>query len=247
VPKLQAIKNIVRDPAAYGVELPAIRNEPYFAVLRKTRDIDIETAARLAEMPLDEFRDLNPSFNRPVIVGAGQANILLPADRAEIFLANLAAYESTGQPLASWAAYTVQSTDTVDAIAARVGVSADHLREANRIPKRHRLAAGSTILIPRDETMADDIAPEKLNAALSLLPERSGQRIITYRVRRGDTLAGVARRYGVSSDEIVETNRLRSRELFAGQRLNLVVAPAPAAKPAARTVASAQKTAARKR
>ena len=247
VPKLQAIKNIVRDPAAYGVELPAIRNEPYFAVLRKTRDIDIETAARLAEMPLDEFRDLNPSFNRPVIVGAGQANLLLPADRAEIFLANLAAYESTGQPLASWATYTVQSTDTVDAIAARVGVSADHLREANRIPKRHRLAAGSTILIPRDETMADDIAPEKLNAALSLLPERSGQRIITYRVRRGDTLAGVARRYGVSSDEIVETNRLRSRELFAGQRLNLVVAPAPAAKPAARTVASAQKTAARKR
>jgi membrane-bound lytic murein transglycosylase D len=247
VPKLQAIKNIVRDPSAFGVELPAIRNEPYFAVLRKTRDIDIETAARLAEMPVDEFRALNPSFNRPLIVGAGQANILLPADRAEVFVANLAAFESTGQPLTSWTAYTVQNTDTVEAIAARVGVSADHLREANRIPRRHKLAAGSTILIPRDETMADDIAPEKLNAALSLVPERSGQRIITYRVRRGDTLAGVARRYGVSAGEIVEMNRLRSRELFVGQRLNLAVAPAPAAKPAARTVASTQKTAARAR
>jgi membrane-bound lytic murein transglycosylase D len=247
VPKLQAIKNIVRDPAAYGVELPAIRNEPYFAVLRKTRDIDIDTAARLAEMPVDDFRALNPSFNRPVIVGAGQSNLLLPADHAEIFLANLAAFESTGQPLASWTAYTVQTTDTVENIAARVGVSADHLREANRIPRRHKLAAGSTILIPRDETMADDIAPEKLDAALSLVPERSGQRIVTYRVRRGDTLTSVARRYGVSSDEIVEMNRLRSRELFVGQRLNLAVAPAPAAKPAARTVASAQKTAAGRR
>jgi membrane-bound lytic murein transglycosylase D len=250
VPKLQAIKNIVRDPAAYDVQLPAIRNEPYFAVLRKTRDIDVETAARLAEMPLDEFRALNPSFNRPLIpafagTGAAQPNLLLPADRAEVFLANLAAFESTGQPLASWSAYTVQSTDTVEAIAARVGVSAEHLREANRIPRRHRLAAGSTILIPRDETMADDIAPEKRNAALSLVPERSGQRIVTYRVRRGDTLASVARRYGVSSDEIVEMNRLRSRELFTGQRLNLAVAPA--AQPAPRTVASAQKTAARRR
>jgi membrane-bound lytic murein transglycosylase D len=247
VPKLQAIKNIVRDPAAYGVALPAIRNEPYFAVLRKTRDIDIDTAARLAEMPVDDFRALNPSFNRPVIVGAGQANLLLPADRAEIFVANLAAFESTGQPLASWATYTVQTTDTVENIAARVGVSAEHLREANRIPKRNKLAAGSTILIPRDETMADDIAPEKLTAALSLVPERSGQRMITYRVRRGDTLTSVARRYGVTADEIVEMNRLRSRELFAGQRLNLAVAPAPAAKPAQRTVASTQKTAVRKR
>jgi len=244
VPKLQAIKNIVRDPAANGVELPEIRNEPYFAVLRKTRDIDVETAARLAEMPVDEFRALNPSFNRPVIVGAGEANILLPADRAEIFVANLAAFESTGQPLASWTAYTVQTTDTVENIAARVGVSADHLREANRIPKRHRLAAGSTILIPRDETMAEDIAPEQLNAALSLLPERSGRRIVTYRVRRGDTLSGIARRYRLSMDEIVEMNRLRGHDLFAGQRLNLAVAYSPKANS---TVASTQKPAARKR
>jgi membrane-bound lytic murein transglycosylase D len=245
VPKLQAIKNIVRDPAAYGIELPAIRNEPYFAVLRKTRDIDVDTAARLAEMPADEFRALNPSFNRPLIpafsgTDAGQANLLLPADRAETFLANLAAYEATGQPLASWTTYTVGRAETVDDIAARVGVSADHLREANRIPSRHRLAAGSTILIPRDETMVDDVAPEQLDAALSLLPERPRQRLITYRVRRGDTLTSVARRYRSSADEIAELNRLRNRKLFVGQRLNIAVA-APA------RTAAAQKTASRAR
>jgi membrane-bound lytic murein transglycosylase D len=200
-------------------------------------------------MPVDEFRALNPSFNRPLIpafagTGAGQANILLPGDRAEIFLANLAGFESTGQPLTGWTAYTVQTTDTVENIAARVGVSADHLREANRIPKRHKLAAGSTVLIPRDESMADDIAPERLNAALSLVPERSNQRMITYRVRRGDTLSGISRRYGTSIDEIVETNRLRSRDLFAGQRLNLMVAARPAARS---TVASTQKTGSRRR
>jgi len=226
VPKLQAIKNIVREPSAHGIELPAIRNEPYFAVLRKTRDIDVETAARLAEMPVGDFRALNPSFNRPLIVGAGEANLLLPADRAEIFLANLAAFEATRQPLASWTTYKVQNTDSLENIAVRVGVSAEHLREANRIPRKHRLAAGSTILIPRDETMTDDVAPEQLAAALSLLPERSAQRLITYRVRRGDTLAGVARRYHVSTDELVELNRLRSRDLFAGQRLNIAVAAA---------------------
>src|SRR5690606_9811362 len=75
VPKLQAIKNIVRDPARYGIELPRIRNEPYFVAVGKTRDIDVATAARLAEMPLEEFRALNPSFNRPIIVGAAQPQI----------------------------------------------------------------------------------------------------------------------------------------------------------------------------
>jgi membrane-bound lytic murein transglycosylase D len=241
VPKLQAIKNIVRDPAAYDVELPAIRNEPYFAVLRKTRDIDIETAARLAEMPVDDFRALNPSFKRPVIVGAGDANLLLPADRAEIFLANLAAFESTGQPLASWTTHTVQKTETLEAIAERVGVSAEHLREANRIPKRHKLAAGSTILVPRDETMEQDIAPEQLDAALSLLPERSARRLITYRVRRGDTLSGISRRYGLPVEEIVEMNGLRSRQLFAGQRLTLSVAARGQSQAALTRTAGSQK------
>jgi membrane-bound lytic murein transglycosylase D len=251
VPKLQAIKNIVRDPSAYGIELPAIRNEPYFAVVRKTRDIDVETAARLAEMPIDEFRALNPSFNRPVIVGAAESNLLLPPERAETFLANLAAFESTGQPLASWTTYTVKSGETLEQIAARVGVGPEHLREANRIPKRYRLAAGSTLLIPRDETMAADIAPEKLGAALSLVPERSAERIVTYRVRGGDTLYSVSRRFGVPVEEIVDMNQLRNRQLFAGQRLNLAVAarPAPVAakKTAPTRTASLQKTAARQR
>ena len=37
VPKLQAIKNIVRDPAAFGVTLPVIDNHPYFQRVEITR------------------------------------------------------------------------------------------------------------------------------------------------------------------------------------------------------------------
>ncbi|MFO0206038.1 MAG: lytic transglycosylase, partial [Betaproteobacteria bacterium] len=51
VPKLQAVKNIVREPARFGIELANIPNEPYFVVVPKTRDIDLATAARLAQMP----------------------------------------------------------------------------------------------------------------------------------------------------------------------------------------------------
>jgi membrane-bound lytic murein transglycosylase D len=243
VPKLQAIKNIVRDPARYGVELPAIRNEPYFVALTRTRDIDVATAARLAEMPVDEFRALNPAFKRPVIVGAAQPTILLPADRAETFKANFAAYEATGQPLASWTTYTLRENETLAAVAARIGLTEASLREANRIPPRYRLAPRSTILIPRDETMEDDISAEKIAANFALVPEQPNYKQITYRVRRGDTLASVSRRWNVKPEEITAWNNLRSESLFAGQRLSLTVARAPA--PAKKSTTAKKSTAVR--
>ncbi|MCX7902261.1 MAG: transglycosylase SLT domain-containing protein, partial [Burkholderiaceae bacterium] len=245
VPKLQALKNIVREPSRYGISLPVIRDEPYFVTLTKTRDIDVATAAKLAELPLEEFRALNPSFKRPIIVGAAAPTILLPADRVETFKANLAAWEATGQPLASWTAYTLREGETLAQVAARVGVAEAKLREANRIPPRYRIAPRSTILIPRDETMDEDIAPEKLTAGLTLVPEQANLRQITYRVRRGDTLASVARRWGVRPEEIAAWNNLPSRALFAGQRLTLMVARAPAARPqpkSARTAAAPRRS-----
>ncbi|MEO7495466.1 MAG: transglycosylase SLT domain-containing protein, partial [Massilia sp.] len=62
VPKLQAVKNIIANPAQYGVSLPAIDNQPYFTAVDKTSDIDLTIAAQLAEMSLDDFKALNPQF-----------------------------------------------------------------------------------------------------------------------------------------------------------------------------------------
>jgi len=231
VPKLQALKNIVADPRRYGIDLPAIPNQPYFVTYSNTLDMDVATAARLADMPVEDFRALNPAFNRPVIVGASSPTILVPADRVETFDANLAAWQATGQPLASWTAYTLQPGESLAKVAERVGLGEAQLREANRIPPRYRPAAGSTLLIPRDETMSDDIAPGFMTASFALVPESNNLRQVTYRVRRGDSLASVARRWHVSADDIVAWNDLRTMTLFAGQRLVLTVARPVAASP----------------
>jgi len=227
VPKLQAIKNIVLDPQHYGIELPAIRDEPYFVTVTGSRDIDVATAARLADMPLEDFRALNPAFNRPLIVGATAPMILLPADRGETFSANLAAWEATGQPLASWTAYRLKGGETLAAVAQRVGVSEAQLRSANHVPPRYVAASGSTILIPRDEATDEDVPSDMLDGSVALVPEKAGLHKITVRVRRGQSLASIARRWHVSEDEIVAWNDLRSTTLFAGQRLSLTVAYAP--------------------
>jgi membrane-bound lytic murein transglycosylase D len=192
--------------------------------VHKTRDIDVDMAAKLAEMKVDDFRALNPAFNRPVILGAGGgAQLLLPATKVERFQANLAAWESTGQPLASWTTYKTTASDTLTLIAKRAGISEEQLRDANQIPPRYRLASGSTILIPRDETMGSDIPAASLDGQFSLVAEHANLRKVTYRVRHGDTVTSVAQRWKVLPKDLILWNRLTSSSLFAGQRLELTV------------------------
>ena len=104
-PRLQALKNIIANPAAFGVSLPHVDNEPYFVPVVATRDIDMQTAARLADMPIQDFRALNPAFNRPVINGSETTALLLPRDRADAFgrtpCERTGARSSTGRPTGS--------------------------------------------------------------------------------------------------------------------------------------------------
>jgi len=224
VPKLQALKNIVSDPQRYGIDLPAIRDQPYFVTISGSRDIDVATAAQLADMPLEDFQALNPAFNRPLIVGAMAPTILLPADRGDKFGANLAAWEATGQPLASWTAYRLKGGESLSAVAERVGVSEASLRTANHVPPRYVLGAGSTILVPRDEAVGEDVSGDLLDGSVALVPEKPGLRKISIKVRRGESLGSIARRWHVGEDEIIAWNDLRSPALLAGQRLSLTVA-----------------------
>lgn len=223
VPRLEAIKRIVGDPDRYGVKLPDIENAPYFVRITKSRDIDMRTAAELAEMELDEFRQLNPGFNLPVIVASHKSHILLPTENAEIFLDNLASWVNTGKPLSSWILYRVQPGETLAAVAAKAGMQEDELRRINRIPKGRKVLAGSALLVDANGQLAPEIAQEELNASVRLsAPE---VRRLAYRVRKGDTISSIAQRHGITQKSIRRTNKLTSSRLRIGQRLVLVIPP----------------------
>src|SRR5205814_10536244 len=101
-PKLQAVKNIIANPAQYGIELAEVPNQPYFVAVPTNKNIDVTLAAKLANVPLQEFMSLNPAYSRPVIRADGGYNLLLPTDKADTFRANL---ENHSQPLVSWQTY----------------------------------------------------------------------------------------------------------------------------------------------
>ena len=167
VPKLMAYKAIVLDPKAYGIVLPELENHPYFVAIDVTRDIDVEVITTLSGLTPEEFRNLNPSFNKPVILSAANQQILLPFGHAEVFQESLKNY--TG-PLSSWTAVSVPATESADQLAKRLGVTVAVLREVNAIPAGMRVRAGSTVLIPKPSTKLADVSEHLAeNASLNLV------------------------------------------------------------------------------
>jgi len=220
VPKLQAIKNIVATPLALNANLPMIANHPYFQTVDISRDIDVAVAAKLAEVPLEDFRALNPSANKPVLLAAGTPQILLPWDNAALFQSNLEAY--TGGQLASWTAWIAPSTlKTADA-AKRVGMSVAELRAVNQIPNGMLIKAGSALVVRRSSGINTDVSTHVAdNGQLSLAPDIVLRKVMVTAGKR-DSVASLAAKYRVSAAALAEWNQVSAKAAFKpGQKVSL--------------------------
>jgi membrane-bound lytic murein transglycosylase D len=214
VPKLQAVKNIVLHPENYALTLPPVGNHPYFLSVPIERDIDVDTAARLANVPIDEFRMLNPQLDKPVILAAGTPQVLLPYDNADDFVRAVKAHEG---PLATWTVYVVGKTMRPADAAKLVGMSEPELREVNHIPARMLVKSGSTLLVPRSaQHIADVSVAVADSAAMTLAPDLPPTKRVNMRVGKGgETVASVARRWHVSATGVATWNHLSASGKFA--------------------------------
>ncbi len=89
VPRLMAIKQIIMDPAAYGIQLAELPNEPVFDVVKISSDLDLKLAAQFAHTPLPEFLAFNPAYNGAHAPGATGGGLVIPLEKAQAFKVNL--------------------------------------------------------------------------------------------------------------------------------------------------------------
>src|SRR5437588_6355955 len=219
LPKLQALKNIISNPAPFGIVLDPIPNVPYFAAYTELRDIDVQLAAKLAEMPVEEFIALNPGFSRPLIRAAMTPRIVLPADKVDVFHANLIKHDENA--LVSWQSYQPKRGETFESIAKKYGLTLGQLKEVNGIAPRRREVPG-LLVVPVDIAAASGMRKLPLMYAP---PIPIVLRRIFHTVRPGETFDSIAERYGVIIEDIKRWNRLS--RLATGQPIALEV-PAPA-------------------
>ena len=243
VPKLQAVKNIVQRPELFGLTLQRLDNHPFFLRVTIQRDIDVALAAALAGMSLDEFQQLNPQMNKPVILAAGTPQVLLPYDSATRFVDALAAHHGA---LATWTAWVAPKTLKPQEAAQLTGMNEAQLRAVNDIPPRMLVKAGSTLLVPRTAHNPTDVAGHIADhALLSLSPEARPPRTVSFKAgRRGDSVAAVAQRYRLTAAQVAQWNGVAARAHFRpGQT---IVVKLPAAAPTARVASKSARPGAHK-
>lgn len=262
VPKLQAIKNLMTNPNNYGLEIQSIANSAYFTGVKAPAQIDAHLAAKLAEISYEEFIALNPSYNRPVITKNGdQHELLLPISAVQTYKDNLAVYD---KPLVSWQTYHAKRGERMDNIAKKFGIQVAQLRNVNDLPAQKKFKKSSTILVPNGhqtnfkpsdakdasspmEAVNDVNTTSNTNTEIDVASaennhndiEPVAQGSVTYKVKRGDRMQSIAKRYGVSVKQIMASNSLKSNRVKVGQLLTIETT---LAKKSTNTVSSSDNT-----
>jgi membrane-bound lytic murein transglycosylase D len=232
VPKLIAMANIVANPEKYGVRLLSIPNQPYFVRVDVGSQIDLGVVSKLTDVPVNELQYINPHLNRWATHPEGPHHVLLPVDKKETFLQGLSTLPEKDR--VQWFGHDVKRGDTIAEVARRYGVTVEAIRDANNL-QSNILRVGQSLMIPVSSRALAPVytasRPSIPKTPASTWSTASGNKVpVIHRVRAGETLWSIARRYGVLVSQIVEWNVLEADSILKlGQRLRIFPTGTPAA------------------
>ena len=216
VPKLIAAALIAKEPQRYGFTPPPATDSTAFDSVVVSDMTSLDIVARLADTTLAAVRELNPQYLRLATPPGTHAVVRLPTGRGE---ATQAAYASL--PASERVSFQVHLTgprETLAGVARRYGVSARSLHDANPGVRSGRLKTGQRLIVPTGGLASALVARQMVEPPPSLF----------HRVRRGETIVGIADRYDVSTRRLRQWNALgKHGRIRPGMRLR--VAPRGAA------------------
>jgi membrane-bound lytic murein transglycosylase D len=218
VPKLIAAALIAKEPARYGFELVPGEPAVYDSVVVPTMT-GLDVIARLADTTVAAIRELNPQYLRLATPPGVSSVVRVPAGRGP---ATVAAYaELPASRRVTFVEHTVARGETLSGIAKRYHVSSSLLAQANPRLHARRLRPGQRVIVPTGGAISGAVARRMADPAEPAASSPSG----FHRVRRGETLSGLAAEYGVTVHQLRAWNRLGSREgLRAGKRIRVAAA-----------------------
>ena len=226
VPKLMGLTCLFKYPQNYDFQLPATPDHPVIAAVDIGQQADLVLVAQMADVPIDRLFALNPGYNRWATSPDGPYRIVLPIKNAELLEATLQTIDPSS--LMKWDQVVVQSGDTLSEISTRHQVPVSVLRSANNL-NGDMIRVGQKLRLPRDEQLLVD--PLYAQAAMELQNLQSGliaAQQITHKVRPGESLSVIARRYKVSVRDLQRWNNISDpRRLRAGATITVFHSPAP--------------------
>jgi membrane-bound lytic murein transglycosylase D len=222
VPIILALTLIAKDAAHYGIqvdpEVPVTTD-----VVKPGRAIDLRLVAETIDVDVETLRALNPPLLRLATPDDPSFELHLPVGSAEKFSAEIA--DIPADKWVSWRRHRVEAGETLTSIGKKYHVTPVAIADANSLDHRAALDPGEKLIIPSAPAQAE-----------------TKRRLVSYRVRKGDTLLGIADRFSVESEDVRTWNRLKTNHVGRGMVLRIyTVGGAPEAGPARSRTASKKK------
>ena len=201
VPIIIALTLIAKDAAHYGLAVEPDRPEE-FDVIKPGRAIDLRLVAETIDVDVATLRALNPSLLRMATPEDPNFVLYLPKGTSEKFSAEIA--DIPPDKWVSWHRHRVESGDTLTSIAKKYRVTPAAIADANGLDRDEALTPGEKLIIPATRP-----------------PEEAKSRLVRYRVRKGDTLGGIADQFSVTSEQIRKWNGLKAAKVSRGMVLRI--------------------------
>ena len=228
VPLILAAAVVGRNPEQYGLHVPngAIASEP--DTISITAPVDLRRLAEAIERPVDELKALNPALRRWATPPNVETFALrVPAGTGAQVTEFLSGSDADQDSPYVW--YTSKKGDTVAGVARRLKVARRDLRDANFLKTGARLRPGQRLIVPRQPGVVPARPSRPVEPAPTLLasreravvPARAEVKPVVHRVRRGETLGSIARRYRTTVDDIRRHNKLSGTAIKVGDRLTI--------------------------
>jgi len=214
VPKFIAASIIARHPERFGFTVKASYNMPKLAALMVPSRTKLSEIANIVGVKLKDLKKYNPHLKTNLIPSRrSQYELWIPQERAqssEIFGLKLAklkpapAHRKTRKYASSSKKsryHQIKRGDTLASISRRYNLKIPYLKRVNGM-KSSRLTAGKRLSLGAKRTVASP-------------------KLTRYKVRRGDNLSRIARKFGVSINLIKSANRIRRNRIYTGQILKI--------------------------
>jgi membrane-bound lytic murein transglycosylase D len=201
VPIILALTLIAKDAPHYGIQA-----EPESPVatdmVKPGRAIDLRLVAETIDVDVETLRTLNPSLLRLATPDDPAFELHLPLGSAPRFSAEIA--DIPPDKWVSWRRHRVAAGETLTAIAKKYRVTPKAIADANNLESATALNTGEKLIIPAIQPSAEN-----------------KRRMVSYRVRKGDTFLGIADRFSVESEDLLKWNRLKSKRVRRGMVLRV--------------------------
>jgi membrane-bound lytic murein transglycosylase D len=243
VPAFIAANYVMTHGAEHNI-YPAVPRKTYFEVdtVVIKAQMSFEQLSEALDVTSEEILYFNPQYRKNIIPAGGYA-LCLSKNKIGSFLNNeqaiyaaIDAQKKEGVVVESLAevkrTHTVRSGEKLSTIARKYGVTVADLKTWNYVGKRGIRPGKKLVVYVREQkavTPKLDVKNEKNLAAKKegetrQLAENNAppeNEFIYHKVRRGETLSGIAHKYKVSMSDIKELNHLKGSNLRYDQRLKI--------------------------